>query len=61
VGKERKDVIKRPTPPTTKPMPETKVDSVASFRSDFDNEKQLPTSDKRDTDGYEIWDTIPMP
>jgi hypothetical protein len=62
VGKERKDVIKRPTPPTTKPMPETNVDAVASFRFDFDNEKQLPPKDKKEfNDPDDIWDTIPMP
>jgi hypothetical protein len=62
VGKERKDVIKRPTPPTAKAIPETKVDSVASFRPDFDNEKQLPPTDKKVfNDPDDIWDTIPQP
>jgi hypothetical protein len=61
VGQERIDVIKRPTPPTTKPMPETKPDAVASFKPDFDNEKQLPPTDKKVfNDPDDIWDTIPQ-
>ena len=55
VGMEKRDVIRRPNPPTAKPLPEVKVDAVASFKPDFDNERQLPPKDRIN---YDVWDGI---
>jgi hypothetical protein len=62
VGHQRIDVIKRPEPPKQAEVFEDKKDAVSSFKPDFDNEKQLPPTDKKVfNDPDDIWDTIPQP
>ena len=62
VGHQRIDVIKRPEPPKQAEVFEHKKDSVSSWKPDFDNEKQLPPTDKKlFNDLDDIWDTIPQP
>jgi hypothetical protein len=54
VGENKRDAIKRPTPPTAKPI-EIKPSVILTERHDFDNEKQLPPSDRKNVD---VWDDL---
>ena len=60
VGTQRIDVIKRPEPTKQAELIEDKKDAVQSFRPNFDNEKQLPPTDRKFNDPDDIWDTIPQ-
>jgi hypothetical protein len=54
VGENKRDPIRRPTPPTAKPI-EVNTSLIPTIRHDFDNEKQLPPSDKKNVD---VWDDL---